>query len=307
MKVFYSSEQAAGKLKNAVVTTGSFDGVHVGHKVIINRLNQIAREINGESVLITFFPHPRKVLYPEQKDLKLINTQEEKIELLSKAGLDNLIIIPFSVEFSKTSSQEFISQILIGQLQARVVVVGHNHHFGHNRKGDYSHLHQLSEELGFNVEEIPLLDIENETVSSTKIRKALMEGNIQRANAYLDHQYIVKGEIAGAQEIKQLPGISSFTIIITEEEKLIPPPGIYACNLLVNDSWQKAMTFVMEDHNQKRWLQSVLIYPAKFPLVRNHGTMYFYKKVSGCNLAVEGTIYDEDITDARELIEELMY
>ncbi len=307
MKVFNHPKQAAGKIPNPVVTTGSFDGVHIGHKVIIDRLNQIARQIEGESVLITFFPHPRKVLYPDQQDLKLINTQEEKIELLAKAGLDNLIIIPFSVAFSKTSSEDFIRKILIEQLQARVVVIGHNHHFGHNRQGDFSHLHHLSRQLGFDVEEIPMQDIENETVSSTKIRKALMLGNIQRANAYLDHQYIVKGLITPGKGISQLPGQDTFQVAFSEPEKLIPPPGIYATNLVVGNAWAKSMTFVLENtENDYRWMETHLLEPSS-EIVNQQGTLYFYKKVSGVNLAKDPFFTQEDVLEAKEMVNELMY
>jgi riboflavin kinase / FMN adenylyltransferase len=304
MKVFHGTQQALGKIPNAVVTTGSFDGVHIGHKVIINRLNQIAREINGQSVLITFHPHPRKILFPLQKDLKLINSQEEKIELLRKAGLDNLIIIPFSLEFSKTTSQDFVSRVLIGHLNAKVIVVGHNHHFGHNRQGDFSYLDKLSNQYGFEVETIPLQDIENETVSSTKIRKALIQGNIQRANAYLDHQYIIKGLISNGSGVMDL---STFSMVISEEEKLIPPPGIYASSLMIEEKSLKSMTFILQDEENKSWLETHLLDTNKLPEDINYGTIYFYKKISALNLALPGSANKEEIMEARENIEELIY
>lgn len=196
MRVHYGFDEV-GAITNPVVTTGSFDGVHLGHKVIINRINEIARSIGGESVLITFYPHPRKVLYPETagKNLMFILSQREKIELLSKTGLDHLIIVKFTLEFSKISSVQFIRDYLISKLNARYIVVGFNHHFGHNREGDYEELKQLSSELKFMVEEIPEQDIQQETVSSTTIRKALLEGKIQRANAYLDHYYMIIGAL----------------------------------------------------------------------------------------------------------------
>ena len=306
MKVFYSTEDAAGKLNNAVVTTGSFDGVHLGHKVIINRLNQIAREIDGESVLITFHPHPRKVLYPEQTDLKLINSQEEKIELLKKAGLQNLIIIPFSIEFSKTSSHDFINDILIDQLKAKVIVVGHNHHFGHNRQGDYAYLHQLAEKLGFTVEEIPLQDIENETVSSTKIRKALFQGNIQRANAYLDHQYIISGLIADSNGVTSIPNVSFFSIIIEEDEKLVPPPGIYASNLFLENKWLKSVSLIVNNQNGEPQILTHLIYDKVNPFGQM-GTLYFYKKVMSVNSNSNAWLSDGEFEQALELVEDLIY
>jgi riboflavin kinase / FMN adenylyltransferase len=304
MKVFNSIAEAAGKIQNAVVTTGSFDGVHIGHKIIIDRLNQIARDIGGESVLITFYPHPRKVLYPEQKDLKLINSQQEKEGLLRKAGLDNLIVIPFSLEFSKTSSHDFVKWILIGQLQARVVVIGHNHHFGHNRQGDYSYLHALGQELDFRVEEIPLKDIENETVSSTKIRKALKEGNIQRANAYLDHQYIIAGQLEVNQAAPAVPGFPTIGIRIEEEEKLIPPPGIYATNLLIGSDWKKSMSLVMDTGNGLARVETHPLYET-LELEGKTATLYFYKKVAE---GISGEHWRAGLLEqAREMVEDLIY
>ena len=156
MKIYRSFEEARG-IKNPVVTTGSFDGVHIGHKTILDRLRMLAEKYDGESVLITFDPHPRKVLYPDTvgKDLKLINSQEEKIELLRKAGLDNVIIINFTKDFSRISCEEFVRDYLKGILNARVIVVGFNHHFGFNQEGDYKHLWNWREKYDFEAEEIP--------------------------------------------------------------------------------------------------------------------------------------------------------
>ncbi len=306
MKVFQYTAEAAGKIRNAVVTTGSFDGVHVGHKLIIDRLNEIASDIGGESVLITFYPHPRKVLYPDQKSLKMINSQEEKIELLRKAGLQNLIIIPFSLEFSKTTSHDFVVNMLIGHLEARVIVVGHNHHFGYARKGDYSYLHRLSRDMHFGVEEIPLQMIENETVSSTKIRKALQEGHIQRANAYLDHQYIIKGGLYKGAVYPDISPNEVAGVEITADEKLIPPPGVYATNLLLNDVWYKTMTYILYDQDKHPRAESFFIY--------NHtdvddkaGTLYFYKRVMEGDPGGNGVMDKHMMHEAREMVEELIY
>ncbi len=305
MRVFKTTEEAAGKIKNTVVTTGSFDGVHIGHKVIIDRLKQLAREVGGESSLVTFHPHPRKVLYPDQKDLRLINTQEEKIELLSKTGLDNLIIIPFSLEFSKTTGHDFITKILIGQLNAKVIIVGQNHHFGYNRSGDFSYLHELSRTMGFKVEDIPLKDIENETVSSTKIRKALREGHIMRANAYLDHQYIITGVMEKATGMNGLNG-TYFTVRIEEDEKLIPPPGIYATNVMLNGKSLKSMTIISGEDSEKRFVSNTLLYDNE-SLDGKKATVYFYKKIKGAEIFIDGTIDREETDDAKEDVDELLY
>jgi len=184
MKIYKSFEEAAG-IRNPVVTTGSFDGVHIGHKTILNRLKNLAEKNNGESVLITFHPHPRKVLYPDTagKDLRLITSQEEKLYLLRKAGLDNVIIVEFTREFARTTSEEFISRYIHGILKAKVVVAGFNHHFGFNKEGDYKQLWSLRSKYNFDAEEIPEQEVMHETVSSTKIRQAIKEGFIQKANA----------------------------------------------------------------------------------------------------------------------------
>ena len=193
MQVHYSLDSLP-EIPSPVVTVGSFDGVHKGHRTIIQRLNALAEEVGGASVLITFSPHPRKVLYPETagKDLKMINSLPEKCMLLEEAGLDHLVIMEFTREFALTSSDEFVKYYLLGKLHAHTIVVGFNHFFGHNKEGNYHSLYKNRERLGYRVEEIPEQEIQNETVSSTKIRKALSEGNIQRVNAYLEHLYMVQ-------------------------------------------------------------------------------------------------------------------
>jgi len=235
-------------IQNSVVTTGSFDGVHVGHRTIINRLRTIAKETDGVSVLVTFYPHPRKILYPntQGKDLQMINTQREKILLLEKAGLDHLVIIPFSLEFSKTTSVDFIRKILVAKLHASCVVVGFNHHFGHNREGDYDYLHELGKYYNFRVEEIPEQDIHNEFVSSTKIRKAILEGNIQRANAYLDHEYFILAPVKRVNDIIEPSGFNWYEIFPEETEKQITPPGVYAGSIVENDGRIKALVLIVE-------------------------------------------------------------
>ncbi len=250
MNVYRSFEEARG-IKNPVVTTGSFDGVHIGHKTILKRLRSLAELHNGESVLITFFPHPRKVLYPETagKDLKLINSQQEKLELLAKAGLDNVIIIEFTLDFSRITSEQFVRDFIHDLLKAKVVVAGFNHHFGFNKEGDYKQLWGWQEEYNFIAEEIPEQEVENETVSSTKIRKAISEGYIQRANAYLDHYYIIMGKIQqpAAVDNGDLPLL--YSVPLTEEGKLLPSPGIYAVTAVISTCYSKAMVLICSNCN----------------------------------------------------------
>ena len=279
MKIFRNFDEA-DSIHNAVVTTGSFDGVNIAHKVLLQRLKKLADETGGETVLITFQPHPRKVLYPDTagKDLYLINSQREKIELLRKAGLDNLIIVDFTLEFSKITSVDFVKNILLNKIHARKIVIGFNHHFGHNREGDYEALRQLGMEYGFDVEEIPEQDIENETVSSTKIRKALLEGNIQKANAYLDHQYIIMGLIQDVKPKLRAIGFPSFSIKIEEESKLLPPDGVYAVSVTDEINTYRGMCFIKKRGQSS--IEAVVdfhLFDAPDALSGPSATVYFHK------------------------------
>jgi len=312
MRIFRDFE-GADIIKKAVVTTGSFDGVHVGHKVILNHLISSAFELNGEATLITFHPHPRKVLYPDTagKDLLLINSQQEKIELLRKTGIDNLIIVTFTLEFSKTSSIDFIRKILVGKLNAAKIIVGFNHHFGHNREGDYEHLKELAVYHNFQVEEIPEQDIQNESVSSTKIRKALQEGNIQRANAYLDHQYIIVGTVStGGQQFAEL-GFKVYTISIDEECKLIPPLGIYAVHLNVNNRNIKGMAIINNLNESLSFFDKANVDIHLFEIAEDidgvQATLYFHKLIRKTDEAIFGSSLMNVLVADKEKVEELIY
>jgi riboflavin kinase/FMN adenylyltransferase len=186
------------------------------------------------------------VLYPDTagKDLYLINSQREKIELLKNTGLDNLIIVNFTLEFSRTSSVDFVRNILLNKIHSRKIVTGFNHHFGHNREGDYTALRSLGSEYGFEVELIPEQDIEHETVSSTRIRNALQEGNIRKANAYLDHPYIIMGLLQATKPKLAAIGFPIFTVRIEEESKLIPPDGVYAVSVADELNSYRGMCFI---------------------------------------------------------------
>jgi len=303
MKVFRGFDEAGG-IRNPVVTTGSFDGVHIGHKTILNRLRMLSRKHDGESVLITFDPHPRKVLYPDTagKDLRLINSQEEKLKLLQKAGLDNLIIITFTKEFSRITSEQFVRDYLHELLHVKVVVVGFNHHFGFNQEGDYRQLWGWRHKYGFEAEEIPEQEVQHETVSSTKIRKAISEGYIQRANAYLDHYYLIMG-IPTAVSPDIVPGFLS--IPITEECKLLPAPGIYAVSIVCNEDVTKGMALILNRDNERPDVLVKIFYNPRNYL--NRGTeILFHKKIHGSvSLTDEKT--HMRIEAARAEIEDLIY
>jgi riboflavin kinase/FMN adenylyltransferase len=282
LNIFHDFEHL-GNIRNAVVTTGSFDGVHIGHKVILERLKKLAFDIRGETVLITFHPHPRKVLYPDTdgKNLLLINSQNEKIDLLRRAGLDNLIIVTFTLEFSRITSVDFVRNILLNRLHAKRIVIGFNHHFGHNREGDYDKLRILGKDYGFRVEEIPEQDIHNETVSSSKIRQALLEGNIQKANAYLDHYYLIAGTVRKSSPTLDAIGFPSYTVGIEEESKLIPPNGVYAVTVVDEDSLTRGMCFIKKNeiYPLETLVEFHLFDTEKEP--EGHVTVLFHKKIRG--------------------------
>lgn len=243
MKVYRSIEEF-NRLEKAIVTTGTFDGVHFGHQKIINRLEELAIQHHGESVIITFFPHPRLVLFPEDNDLKLINTLDEKIELLEKSGIDHLIIIPFTKEFSRLSSLEFIQQILVEKIGTKKLVIGYDHHFGKNREGSFEHLKHYSTEYGFEVEEIPEQDINDVAVSSTKIRNAILEGNVNIANKYLGYNFNLRGIVKKGDQIGRTLGFPTANISLAETYKIIPADGIYAVNVYLDERKLHGMLYI---------------------------------------------------------------
>lgn len=229
MKVYYALEDFT-RLQNAVVTTGTFDGVHIGHKKILEQLTRTASSCEGESVLLTFHPHPRIVLQPDI-DLKLLNTQQEKIELLKETGLDHLIIHPFTKEFSRTKSMNFVRDYLVNRIGAKKLVIGYDHHFGRNREGSFEHLKEFGPLYGFEVEEIAAEDVDHVTVSSTKIRKALSEGDTDTANEYLGYAYSLSGKIVSGDQIGKELGFPTANLLIDDTLKLVPGDGIYAVDV----------------------------------------------------------------------------
>lgn len=227
MKVHYGFDSVSG-IKNPILTIGTFDGVHVGHQKIIKRINEEAKKNGGESVLFTFHPHPRLVLNPEANELKILQTQDEKIKKLERMGLDHLIIFPFTKEFSNIKAEDFIREFLVEKLHLHTIVVGYDHQFGKNREGSLEHLIKLSKIYPFNVIEIPAHEIDEVNVSSTKIRKALQAGNVEIANAYLNEAYEISGLVVKGKQLGRTIGFPTANIAISESHKLIPAFGIYA-------------------------------------------------------------------------------
>ena len=216
------------KIRNPILTVGTFDGVHVGHQSIIERIKDIAKEKDGESVLLTFHPHPRMVLFPDDDSLKLINTIEEKTALLESFGLDHVITIPFEKEFSRITPVQYVRDILVNKIGIHTIVIGYDHHFGRNRQGNLALLKELSPLYEFNVEEIPAQDIDEITVSSTKVRNAILEGQIRIANGFLGYKFSMTGKVVPGRKIGREIGFPTANIQLLDKHKIVPGDGVYA-------------------------------------------------------------------------------
>jgi len=228
-------------VKNPVVTTGTFDGVHFGHQKIIDRLKSVATKIGGESVLLTFHPHPRMVLFPDDEDLKLLSTREEKIKRLESAGLDHLIIYPFSRKFSRRTATEYVRDLLVNEIGVKTLVIGYDHQFGRNREGNFEQLIELAGIYDFKLEEIPAQELDDVKVSSTKIRNALLKGDVKTASKYLSHDYKVSGIVVKGRQLGRELGFPTANISVLDRYKLIPGDGVYAVNVKVNKGNFKGM------------------------------------------------------------------
>ncbi len=216
------------KANKAVVTIGTFDGVHLGHREVITELKRLSALSNGESVIFTFDPHPRKVLAPDESSLRLLSTTQEKIRLMESLGIDHLVIYPFTTEFSRLSYDEFVTQILVNQLKMSSLVVGYDHRFGQGRKGDFHSLQTLSNSLGFKVEQLSQLSVDNQTVSSSKIRMALDAGEVKLAKNYLGYNYTLTGEVVEGQKLGRQLGFPTANIDTHDSTKQVPQDGVYA-------------------------------------------------------------------------------
>jgi len=237
----YTSIKEIGQIKDPVVTIGTFDGVHAGHKQIIDRLNKAKQEIGGESFIFTFHPHPRQVLFPDQNDLKLLTLTDEKLSLLEQAGVDHVLVYPFTREFSKLSAHSYVKDILVDAIGVKKLIIGYDHKFGNNREGNIETLKKYAKEYDFVVEEIPAHEIDHINVSSTKIRKALEQGEIEIANNFLGYDYFLSGKVVEGKRLGRTLGYPTANIEVGDKTKLIPQNGIYAVTTIVDGQRYKGM------------------------------------------------------------------
>ena len=229
------------RAKRPVLTTGTFDGVHLGHKQVLEQLKAIARREEGETVVFTFYPHPRQVLHPEEHNLRLLTTLEEKISLLEQSGIDHLIVYPFTREFSRLSYSEFVKSILVDRIRTHYLVVGYDHKFGKDREGGFEFLQQCAEQHQFNIEKLDALTLNDIHISSTKIRNALQEGNISQANHYLGYPFTLHGQVVEGQQLGRRIQFPTANIEASDPNKIIPGYGVYAVQAEVGGQYYQGM------------------------------------------------------------------
>lgn len=224
-----------------VVTIGTFDGVHLGHQKIIERLKEIALRHEGESVIFTFQTHPRLVTAPNETNLRLLTTLKEKTKLFGLYGIDHLVIYPFDKEFASLSYADFVDRILVNKMKTHCLVVGHDHKFGKNREGDYHYLKNCAEKYNFEIERLDALSVDEDNVSSTKIRQALQEGKIQKANHYLGYLFTLHGTVVDGKRLGRKLGFPTANIEASDKHKIIPGYGVYAVLVDINSKKYKGM------------------------------------------------------------------
>lgn len=232
MRVFYDLENLPA-FKNAVATIGTFDGVHLGHRKIIHRLKEEAKQVSGETVVVTFHPHPRKVV--QHAPLQLLNTLDEKLFLLNKSGIDNVIVVPFNEAFAVQTAEEYVKDFLVNKIHPHTIIIGYDHRFGKDRSGDYHTLEKYGGQYGFKVKEIPEELLNEIAISSTQIRKALLAGKVDAANECLGYPYFLEGEVVKGKQIGRTIGFPTANIAVKDADKLIPAIGVYAVNVFVDN------------------------------------------------------------------------
>ncbi len=261
MKVIYDIAEFKPE-KPVILTQGTFDGVHFGHQKILRQVVDEALQIGGVSVLLTFYPHPRLVLYPDDNELKLLSTIEEKVDLVSALGIDYLIIMPFTQELSRLRADEFVRDILVEKLHLTKLIIGYDHRFGRNREGGMQEMVLFSETYGFELEEIPAQDISESIVSSTKIRQALLNGEVHQAGKYLGTAYVLRGKVEEGMQRGTTIGYPTANIRVNSSYKLIPKNGVYAVWVYIDEKKFEGMLNIGYNptFDDKKWSVEVHLF-----------------------------------------------
>ena len=221
--------------KNAIITIGTFDGVHNGHRQILNQLIEEANEVEGTPVVITFYPHPKQIVGNDLSSVLVLNTLEEKSALLAEVGIEHLVVVPFTKEFAEQSAEDYIKDFLVHSFKPHTIIIGYDHRFGKNRSGNYELLEVKGQEFNYKVKEIPEHILHNITISSTKIRTQLLEGNISTANELLGYDYFFSGNVITGKQLGRTIGFPTANLAINNESKLIPGNGVYAVTVQIEN------------------------------------------------------------------------
>ena len=283
MKVFNNIAQVRN-IPNAVVTIGTFDGVHIGHQAIFKRMKELAQSVDGQTVVVTFSPHPRQVLNIDSSNLRFICTEEEKLKRFEQLGIDNVVVIKFTKEFARTPSDEFIKDFIIERIKPSYIVVGYDHHFGKNRMGDFELLSKLGQQFNFKVERVEAQDVDEVAVSSTKIRHALAIGDVATANRLLGYPYSVTAEVVRGNMIGRTIGFPTANLELQKEYRLINNAGVYTCLVDYNGLTYKAMANIgkrptIGDRDDDNFIIEVNIFDFDQDIYGQHITVRFLDRI----------------------------
>jgi len=291
MKVYYDIEQLPS-FRKAVITIGTFDGVHMGHRQIIDKLKAEAKAINGETVIITFHPHPRKVISSTILGIRLINTLDEKIELLEQLDIDHLVVVPFTDAFANQPAEEYVKDFLISRFHPHTIIIGYDHRFGRERKGDYLLLEKMAPEFGYSLKEIPRHVLDKVSISSTKIREALLEGKIETADKLLGYEFFFSGVVVHGDKLGRKLGYPTANLEIMDKEKIIPGNGIYAVYSEVIGGWRVGNGKKPETSNSQSLSHPLL--PTSHSRFKGMMSIGFRPTVDGKKRVTEVNIFDFD-------------
>lgn len=283
MMVFNDIAQVRN-IPNAVVTIGTFDGVHIGHQAIFRKMRKLAENIDGQTVVVTFSPHPRQVLNIDSSNLRFICTEEEKLKRFEQFGIDNVVVIKFTKEFARTPSDEFIKDFIIERIKPSYIVVGYDHHFGKNRMGDFELLSKLGQQFNFKVERVEAQDVDEVAVSSTKIRHALAIGDVATANRLLGYPYSVTAEVVRGNMIGRTIGFPTANLELPKEYRLINNAGVYTCLVDLNGTTYKAMANIgkrptIGDRDDDNFIIEVNIFDFDQDIYGQHITVRFLDRI----------------------------
>ena len=310
MKIFRNIIEARN-IPNAVVTIGTFDGVHLGHQAIFKKMKALAQDIGGETVVVTFEPHPRQVLNIDSSNLRFLCTPEQKLEKFEEIGIDNVVIVNFTKEFSRTPSEVFIKDYIIDNIKPAYIVVGYDHHFGKNRMGDFDLLNDMMKKYNFKVERVEAQNIEHIAVSSTKIRNALATGNVKRANRLLGYTYSITAEVVVGNKIGRTLGFPTANLELPREYMLINNRGVYACLVDYDGKTYKAMANIghrptIGDRSKDNPLLEVNLFDFDGDLYGKHIRVRFIDRIRGeekyCSLDALKAQLGQDREKAKQIL-----